>query len=160
MPSFKRKNLRLQNFEYKGGYVYYVTICTHIKEPFFLNKQLAASAEKALAYYLEKKEINIYCHCIMPDHIHMLLTLGENYKKSLSSWVSSFKRYVLRESKQKLRISKLWQHNYYDHVIRSEESLFLVGEYILSNPVRKNIVDKWEDYPFSKLYSSDLKVTK
>ena len=29
---------------------------------------------------------------------------------------------------------KLWQRNYYDHVIRSEKELAYIREYIVSNP--------------------------
>ena len=32
--------------------------------------------------------------------------------------------------------SRLWQRNYYEHVIRNEESLHRIREYILDNPAR------------------------
>jgi REP element-mobilizing transposase RayT len=32
--------------------------------------------------------------------------------------------------------SRLWQRNYFEHVIRNEESLNRIGEYILDNPTR------------------------
>ena len=32
--------------------------------------------------------------------------------------------------------SRLWQRNYYEHVIRNEESLHRIREYILDNPTR------------------------
>ena len=31
---------------------------------------------------------------------------------------------------------RLWQRNYYEHVVRSDESLLKIREYILYNPVR------------------------
>ena len=36
---------------------------------------------------------------------------------------------------------KLWQHNYYEHIIRNEKSLNAIREYILNNPAR------WSDDP-------------
>jgi REP element-mobilizing transposase RayT len=31
---------------------------------------------------------------------------------------------------------RLWQRNYFEHIIRNEESLNLIREYILTNPLR------------------------
>ena len=87
----------------------------------------------------------------MSNHIHLLFSLGEGYDKPLSVWVSSFKRYTSKLAKEISGMDKLWQINFYDHVVRKDESLSNIAEYILHNPVRKGIVTKWEDYPFSKL---------
>jgi len=35
----------------------------------------------------------------------------------------------------------VWQRNYYEHIIRNEESLNLIGKYIIENPLR------WADDP-------------
>jgi REP element-mobilizing transposase RayT len=34
--------------------------------------------------------------------------------------------------------AKIWQRNYYDHIIRNEESLFYIREYIKTNPMNWN----------------------
>jgi len=34
---------------------------------------------------------------------------------------------------------KLWQHNYYEHIIRNEKSYFQIAQYIRNNPL------KWQD---------------
>ena len=42
---------------------------------------------------------------------------------------------------------KLWQPRYFDHVVRTEESLVAIAEYILNNPVRQGLVenpDAWQ----------------
>ena len=31
---------------------------------------------------------------------------------------------------------RLWQRNYHDHIIRNEESLYKIREYIINNPIR------------------------
>lgn len=43
----------------------------------------------------------------------------------------------------------LWQINYYEHVLRSEEATEKVARYIIDNPVRKGLVPGFCDYPFS-----------
>ena len=41
-------------------------------------------------------------------------------------------------------MSKLWQRNYYEHIIRNEQSLKLIIEYIVNNP------NKWNEDKFYK----------
>ena len=43
---------------------------------------------------------------------------------------------------------RLWQKSFYDHVVRKEENLNSVAEYIFNNPVRKGMVENYDDYPF------------
>ncbi len=151
MSDFKRKNIRLPNFEYKGSYVYYITICTYNKTPFFANYQKADIIQDVIQYKIENHEIIVYCYCLMPDHLHLLMLLSENYKKDLSTWIKNFKRYTTNAFIREYKIKELWQRNYYDHIVRDDESLTTIGEYILNNPVRKNLVNFWEDYAYCRL---------
>jgi hypothetical protein len=43
------------------------------------------------------------------------------------------------------------QRSFYDHLIRKEEDLRQIAEYILNNPVRKGLVQRCEDYPYCGL---------
>jgi hypothetical protein len=45
--------------------------------------------------------------------------------------------------------SSLWHKSYHDHVVRSEEDLLQIAEYILGNPVRAGLVESAAEYPFS-----------
>lgn len=153
MSAFKRKNIRLPNFEYKAGFVYYITICTYNKTPFFSNYQKADIIRDVIHYKIETREIIVYCYCLMQDHLHLLMLLSENYKKDLSTWIKNFKRFTTNTFMREYKIKKLWQRNYYDHIVRDDESLVIIGEYILSNPVRKNLASTWQDYPYCRLCS-------
>ena len=44
---------------------------------------------------------------------------------------------------------KLWQKGYYDHIVRREEDLRKITEYILANPVRKGLIDDYTAYEFN-----------
>ncbi|MBN2380988.1 hypothetical protein JXM67_14415 [candidate division WOR-3 bacterium] len=43
----------------------------------------------------------------------------------------------------------MWQRGYYDHILRKEEDLEIVANYIWGNPVRKGLAETIEEYPFS-----------
>jgi len=151
MPDFKRKNIRLSDFKYTSGYAYFVTICTKNRIEHFLNQDIARLAEDSIDFRISKNEISVICYCIMPDHIHLLLSLNEEYEHDLSTWVSSFKRFISNQIKSKFGIADFWHINFYDHIVRTDESLENIAEYILNNPVRKNMVEDWRDYPYSKI---------
>ena len=42
----------------------------------------------------------------------------------------------------------LWQRGYYEHILRSGESLESVAWYVWLNPVRKGLVSRPQDYTF------------
>ena len=150
-----RKRLHLTNFDYKGStHIYFVTVCTADRQSLFLDKKLAKVLEDEIEFRREKKEIKIFCYCIMPDHLHILLSLTDDYRKNLQDWVSSFKRYTAKIAKEEQNIKPLWQRNFFDRIVRTEESIPGFVQYILNNPVRKGIVANWEEYPFNKMLDS------
>lgn len=56
---------------------------------------------------------------------------------------------------------RLWQRNYYEHIIRNEESLHRIGEYIAANPLRwhldrENPLRVGEDDLWEKLFTKDV----
>lgn len=58
--------------------------------------------------------------------------------KSLSSIVRGFKIGVIKWCRQNNHEDFTWQKSYYDHIVRNEESLHNIQEYIVNNP------EKWE----------------
>lgn len=147
-----RKSPHLQNFDYKGSsWVYFVTLCTANRQPYFSQANMADIIEKDIEFRRGSNQIRVFCSCIMPDHIHIVLSLSDAFRGNLQTWVSSFKRSTTRTAKQRFSVERLWQKNFYDHVVRRDESLSKIMEYVLNNPVRKGIVTQWELYPYSRL---------
>ncbi|EGI72725.1 transposase [Pseudoalteromonas distincta] len=83
---------------------------------------------------------------IMPNHIHWLIQLGT--KKTLSDVIKLFKGRCSKVTRDDLGMYKLWQRNYYDHMIRNENDLLNNARYIIANPLRAKIVDKIALYPY------------
>jgi len=156
----QRKQTYLKGFDYSStDHVFFITLCTVNKRPYFSDPKIVKLITDELEFRQVNDEIKLYCYCIMPDHIHLLLSLTESYIKgkeplkvrTLQNWVSAFKRYTSRISGQMYGIRPLWQTNFFDHVVRKDESLIEICSYILNNPVRKGMVSRWEDYPYSKI---------
>ena len=156
----QRKQVHLKDFDYASHeQIYFLTICTVQKQPHFSNPSICDEIIRELEFRRTSGEIQLYCFCLMSDHLHLLMSLKENYTRkngafgdrTLQKWVSSFKRYSAKKVGQVWDISPLWQKNFYDHVVRGDESLLEICEYILNNPVRKGMTPSWKEYLYSKM---------
>jgi putative transposase len=149
----KRKQIHLENYNYsRNEAVYFLTLCTHGKQAYFHKHQVAqyiADEIKHRAY--NTGEIIIFAYCIMPDHLHLLFKLNNEYGKTLQTWIAAFKRYTARLLNQLENITPLWQKNFYEHVVRTDESMKEIAKYIIYNPIRKNMVSDWQEYRFSQI---------
>ena len=73
---------------------------------------------------------------VMPDHVHAVLIL-EHLDRHLGAIVGAFKAGSARETRDlRTRGSRLWQRAYYDHLVRDDDDLARVREYIETNPMR------------------------
>ncbi len=158
----QRKRNRLKHYDYSSAGCYFVTICTHNGEWLFgdgneLSKAGKIVDEQILAietHYPDAKSDN---YIIMPNHIHLLLTigcdampvnddsicsevLGKSKHNSLEKIVGLYKFGVTREiHKAEPQMLKIWQRSYFDHIIVSKKEYNEIWDYIDANPIRWQI---------------------
>lgn len=89
---------------------------------------------------------------IMPNHVHGIIIIndttveahhgvplpetnkfGGSIPNSLSTIIKQYKSSVTRWCNQN-DLSFTWQSNYHEHIIRNEEELYRIREYIINNP--------------------------
>jgi REP element-mobilizing transposase RayT len=87
-----------------------------------------------------------YAHCLMPDHLHLLVAPRQH---NLIDLLNQWKSFTANLLKKKGVERSCWQRSFYDHALRKEEDIQQVAEYIVNNPVRAGLVKEWRDYPFS-----------
>ena len=94
----------------------------------------------------------------MPNHVHFILQIIERADArpapTISDIICSFKS---RTTNDIIRIvkqgninhfgTKIWQRNYYEHVIRNEKEYYKIVEYIRNNPL------KWKE---DRYYEQDI----
>ena len=108
-------------------------------------KIVQAAWEDLLRHY---SNIDQDAFVIMPNHVHgIILTVGAGFKPAstgpanihgLSEMVRAFKTFSARRINEQRHTPGLtvWQRNYYEHVIRNDESLKRIREYIVNNPLQ------------------------
>jgi REP element-mobilizing transposase RayT len=161
-----RKSTRLVEYDYSSVGGYFITLVTYDRLHLFgeiiagimqSNPLGQIVAEEWLRSPMIRKEITLDEWCLMPNHFHAIVMINENGQspakkpdfkekgqfqqtKSLGSFVAGFKSAVtkrINETRQTPGIP-VWQRNYYDHIIRDEDDLDRIRNYIASNSL------KWE----------------
>jgi putative transposase len=112
------------------------------------NAEVAEVVSDAI-HYRDGREYELLAHCIMPNHVHLVITLERN-DISLYKVLQSLKRFTAREANKILaRAGAFWQHESYDHVVRDDKELIRVIAYVLSNPEKAGLVGQWKSWRWS-----------
>ena len=86
---------------------------------------------------------------VMPDHYHIVFKLKED---GLPQIMKSIGSYSAKKIHENLGVEgNVWQKGYWDRGVRKEEDLRELFDYIHNNPVRKGLVGRAEEWPFSSL---------
>jgi REP element-mobilizing transposase RayT len=140
--------IRLQRLERVFPFypVYFVTLCTERRKRILANDEVHEAflefARRSIEYGVSPGR-----YVLMPDHIHVLVgfSLGSI---SLSLWVKSLRNRLSSILRRSGHPSPHWQKDFFDHLIRSDQSYFEKYEYIRTNPVAAGLVERPEDWAF------------
>ena len=97
-----------------------------------------------------KTDYEIIAWVLLPDYLHMIIEQSDNYDMSILVQrikMSFAARY--RKAKQ-LHAGRIWQHRFWDHIIRDQSDYNRHIDYIHYNPVKHGFVKR----PFEWEYSS------
>ncbi len=148
-----KKSNRLSRDDYIGANAYSITLCCCDGQKLIDTDEVAGIIRGSLAVCAEAVGFNVIAYCLMPEHAH-LLVIATKPTSDLVSFVRLFKQ--LSEFGYRLRRNgRLWQRSFYDHVLRKEESLASVTDYILQNPVRRGLVQDESNYAYSWVSDKD-----
>jgi putative transposase len=125
----------------------FVTIATKGKQEIFSDHHLAEDFVALLKTLCKENNIPLYAYCIMLDHAHFLLSASDT--KNIIEFVREIKSRSTKIAWRYGYRGKIWQRSFYDHFLRQDEDCRMVANYIIYNPVRKGLVEHWDDYPFS-----------
>ena len=72
----------------------------------------------------------------MPDHVHFFCS-AELDSKTLPTFMQAWKQWTSKRIVRELKFfGKVWQEEFFDHVLRSSESYSQKWDYVKENPVR------------------------
>lgn len=125
---------------------YFITLCTADRLPVLDNPEVFARVHSFAESSMKRYGVHINSYVLMPDHVHLIVTIGGSSGATLGVWVKAFKAVVsLRQFK--------WQSGFFDHVLRNSESCSEKWEYIRMNPVRAGLVQHPGDWPYAQQFN-------
>ena len=163
-----RRSIRLSNYDYSNSGYYFVTICVQnrlcllgeVKDSKMIPNKTGRMVQKIWDELPDHYPVvTVDAFALMPNHLHgiVALNVGAGHRArptghprggaptfSLPDIIHRFKSLTTTLYRKQVQIrgsspsTTLWQRNYYEHVIRREESLDKIRRYILENPL------KWE----------------
>jgi REP element-mobilizing transposase RayT len=128
-----RKRQRLKDFDYSAPGFYFVTICTAGRKTQLVDACADSVGDEMAALAVRFPGVVLDEHVVMPDHVHFILQLN-GATAPPPRILQAFKSLTTRAQGH-----RFWQRGYYDHVIRDEEELRALREYIRNNPLSAEI---------------------
>ena len=131
---------------YEGHVRASFTMCIKNRQPIFVNSQIIDNFLDIFNSSIKKHHCINWIYLFMPDHMHLILE-GKNTNANVWKAVVLFKQktgYWLAKNMPEA----CWQKDFFDYLHRKERDLKNHIFYILDNPVKGNIVEKWQDYPY------------
>jgi len=118
--------------------------------PHFLSQPNLAKIVADAILYFDNERYKVICFTIMSNHVHLVFY---KLQKEIEKILGSIKRYSAREINlvRGTTGESVWTQESYDHIIRSRTELANWVTYTLNNPVKINLVKRWEDYQFNYL---------
>jgi putative transposase len=154
-----RRSIRLQGYDYASAGAYFITICTEKRKCLLgdiVNGQMVLNdlgrvVSRAWEWlgkqydYVETVEL-----VVMPNHLHGVIIINDEStggsrtapteqaasRKPIGGLVGAFKT-VSTKGVNSLRGTPgvpVWQRNYYEHIIRNDDDMTSIRQYIQDNP--------------------------
>ena len=154
IEDIRERSHRLPLSSYRGEVAVAFTLCVQDREPLFEGRDLVRLFVGALTAACESQGCVVPIYCFMPDHVHVV-TLGR--AESADAWraIVGFKQrtgFWLARNRPTIK----WQRGFFDHLLRTQEDLATHVRYVAENPVRKQVVADWHEYPYTGSIGFDL----
>lgn len=145
-----RQSIRLPGYDYASAGSYFITICTHNRRHLFghidnnimiLNDVGQIIEDQWLALPTRFPNVHLGSFIIMPNHVHYILDILEHQNKTMGDITGAFKslctHHILKRQKTinyDILFGKIWQRNFWEHIIRSAAEWEMINHYIVNNP--------------------------
>jgi len=158
----QRRSIRLKAYDYSQAGAYFVTICTKDRECLFgdiVDEKMCINeiGEIVQAEWLRtakiRPNVSLDEFIIMPNHLHGIIMINDGRgvlqyaptespfrspSQTIGAIIRGFKSATTKQINKYTNTpgKPVWQRNYYDRIIRDEDELNRIREYIIYNPAK------------------------
>lgn len=125
---------------------HFLTFSCYRRQPKLAAPEACETFVSALERVRQSYRLCVYGYVTMPEHIHLLV--NEPERSTLAQAIKSLKQGVARRLALR-SADPFWQERYYDFNVWSERKFVEKLRYLHRNPVKRGLVSKPEDWPWS-----------
>jgi putative transposase len=159
MREHRRHSIRLKEYDYSQPGQYFITICVQHRSCLFGHVEEASCLLTPAGEMVDAKwraiaerfpMVELGPHVVMPNHMHGLIHIdapgsgtpvSDKQSKSIGSIIQWFKTGTTYDYISGVKTEgwpsfagRLWQRNYWEHVVRHERDYDRIADYIEANP--------------------------
>lgn len=133
---------------YEDNMFYFITTVTHNRKEIFSSKIACELFIVVVTYLKHIYDFSVYGFVIMPDHVHIIIhpcgdkNISEIMKKIKGNFSRMYNK-IYNSNGQ------IWQRSFFESVIRNPNEIIEIIKYIHNNPIRKNLVNRVDEYVYS-----------
>ena len=146
----ERRHLRRlgEIFDSRRAPLFFLTVCARHRQPVLADglpfRILVGAWHDALPIH----GWMVGRYVVMPDHVHFFATPATESAKPLSACIGAWKQWTSRQMHELGLGGFAWQPEFFDHLLRSDESYGEKWEYVRCNPLRPGLVECAEGWPY------------
>jgi putative transposase len=125
------------------GADYFLTLCTDQKRAGLLHPEITERITYELKAMQADATWRVRCSTIMPDHLHLLITLGDRLAVE-----KTINRLKAKTSATLATHHLTWERGFFDHRLRPDEDRAAIFHYIYLNAYRANLLTATERWPW------------
>jgi putative transposase len=127
--------------------IYFLTTCVAGRRPLLADANAHAILREEWIGLRARHGWAVGRYVIMPDHVHFFVTPEKTSPKELKTVIGKWKEWTAKRLlKATGGVAPLWQPEFFDHLVRSDESLARKWTYVRENPVRAGLVSQAKDW--------------
>jgi putative transposase len=152
--------------EYRRAFVpggsFFFTLVTEKRRPIFSDAESVDVLRKAFRQVKGKRPFVIHAIVVLPDHLHTIWTLPPDDGdfatrwRLIKTWFTKNCPDLPRTTPNPARIRKngqaIWQHRYWEHLLRDDDDFNRHMDYVHYNPVKHGYVRSPADWPYSSFH--------
>ena len=139
---------KYRRYYHQGAYMFF-TLVTHDRQPLFNREDIRRRLRQGFARVSKRHPFKTQAIVLLPDHLHCIWKLPDKEANFSLRW-RLIKHYVsVGFSEHNI---KIWQHKFWDHVLRNEEDWKRHMDYIHYNPVKHGYVQIVKEWPYSTFH--------
>jgi putative transposase len=141
------------------GGSFFFTVVTEKRRPLFASAESVDVLRMAFRAVRKTRPFDVDAMVVLPDHLHCIWTLPPGDAdfstrwRLIKTWFTKHCDQALRNEPNRARTVKreqaLWQHRYWEHLLRDETDYARHLEYIHFNPVKHGYVSSAMEWPYS-----------